>query len=456
MKKEQIEKEQSEGKQNDKSLVEIYDNDLDIEITDEQKIVDGEMDETHIIKLPKNVRQIGIIDKKSRIYIEDYVVTYLKQNARERAEVFGAAALYGKITYIENIKYVFVIGAFYQDISAQNEIEEGPSEAVLNLCKNTNKEWFDDLAPVGIAVFHKSNMHIPVKWHQKGNLVRLVGRGEVFIDIQTDDEETQYSFIHDDGVEIKDGHFIFYDKNEKMQSFLVHWHEQDKIPDLEERDEIVSENCRIALEDKKENRKQNFSMFSSVATSALILFGMCMIGINIMNQNAADASSDSVYVSTASKNQAYKETEPTSYINTDDNKRVDDEIISIDTDGVNDNNLLSLDEFITNQSTAYIVSEEKNETNDNKEDSAGIQSESDEDKVADLTESKDCVAGDDVINVIDEIKYSQYKIQKGDTLYEICMRRYGTITYLNDICNRNNIEDQNSIYYGQIIELPEK
>lgn len=440
---------------NDNKLVEVYDNNVAENIANEQK---DDANESIVIKLPKNVRQIGTIDKKSRIYIEDYVVTYLKQIAKEQNLSLGVAALYGKLTYIDNIKYVFVVGAYYQNIDETTEIEEGPTEAIINLCKNANKEWFDELLPVGVAIFHGANMHIPAKWHQKVNLARLVGRGEVFIDVQAE-EEAQYSFIHDDGVEIKDGHFIYYDKNEMMQSFLVHWHEKDKLPDLEARDEIVAENCRIVLEDKKENRKQSYSVFSSVATTALILFGMCAIGFNIMEHSAEDTSSDSVLVSTLSKDQAYKETEPASFITTNDRDYDIDnsEVISSNNIDTNDNNMLSLNDFIVSQDGTEGTSVVEAQLADNQENNES-QSMTDEKEItdADPEVKVDNVSSEDVINVIDEMKYSQYKIQKGDTLYEICMKKYGTVSYLNDICNRNDIEDQDSIYYGQVIELPEK
>ena len=47
------------------------------------------------LDLPKNVRQIGEPEENRKIYIEDYVVTYLKRMAKEAALNSRAAVLLG-------------------------------------------------------------------------------------------------------------------------------------------------------------------------------------------------------------------------------------------------------------------------------------------------------------------------------------------------------------------------
>ena len=47
-----------------------------------------------------------------------------------------------------------------------------------------------------------------------------------------------------------------------------------------------------------------------------------------------------------------------------------------------------------------------------------------------------------------------YMIKQGDTLAKICMQYYGSLSKMGEICERNQIEDKDSIYYGQKIVLP--
>ena len=63
------------------------------------------------MELPKNVTQIGETDKFCKIYMEDYVVSYMKQMNRLAEDKTLGLALYGKYSAEENISYYFVYGA---------------------------------------------------------------------------------------------------------------------------------------------------------------------------------------------------------------------------------------------------------------------------------------------------------------------------------------------------------
>ena len=47
-----------------------------------------------------------------------------------------------------------------------------------------------------------------------------------------------------------------------------------------------------------------------------------------------------------------------------------------------------------------------------------------------------------------------YKVERGDTLYTISKKIYGDISYVHKICELNNISDPDNIRYGQKIILP--
>lgn len=63
--------------------------------------------------LPKHIRQIGIPNEKYRIYIEDYVYTFLKKIAEKaEEEEKGAAAVFtGEIKWNSGTGYLFIRGA---------------------------------------------------------------------------------------------------------------------------------------------------------------------------------------------------------------------------------------------------------------------------------------------------------------------------------------------------------
>ena len=68
------------------------------------------------ITLPKNIRQIGMPTGNRRIYIEDYVMTYLKQLANPNSTFARGAILVGEVQRNGQADVIYVSGA----LAAQN------------------------------------------------------------------------------------------------------------------------------------------------------------------------------------------------------------------------------------------------------------------------------------------------------------------------------------------------
>ena len=63
------------------------------------------------LDLPKNVRQIGEPEENRKIYIEDYVITYLKRFAKEEPLGSRIAVLLGDSERMGGIPYLFIRSA---------------------------------------------------------------------------------------------------------------------------------------------------------------------------------------------------------------------------------------------------------------------------------------------------------------------------------------------------------
>lgn len=60
------------------------------------KVGSGEI--SRLIRLPKNIKQIGQADSGKRIYIEDYVVTFIRQRGKDnRYVLLGSSGMVGEI-----------------------------------------------------------------------------------------------------------------------------------------------------------------------------------------------------------------------------------------------------------------------------------------------------------------------------------------------------------------------
>lgn len=63
------------------------------------------------MELPKNITQVGEADKYCKIYMEDYVISYIKQMNHLAEEQKKAVAFYGKRRTEGEISYIFCYGA---------------------------------------------------------------------------------------------------------------------------------------------------------------------------------------------------------------------------------------------------------------------------------------------------------------------------------------------------------
>ena len=63
------------------------------------------------IKLPRNIRQIGSPNPYHRIYIEDYVITYLNKLALPSHTYSRGAILLGTYKKAEDYQVLFISGA---------------------------------------------------------------------------------------------------------------------------------------------------------------------------------------------------------------------------------------------------------------------------------------------------------------------------------------------------------
>ncbi len=129
--------------------------------------------------MPDIVRRIGYIDEQNRVYIEDYVYSYLN-GVREKADFIPLrAALFGHVIRKENAYCAMIYGAS----RVVEELEYGRNEEEIR------KEFFEDYELIGYVNIVKNKQAVP----EKGK-----------------------------------GYFIFYESNEAMQNYLSFCYEREK------------------------------------------------------------------------------------------------------------------------------------------------------------------------------------------------------------------------------------
>ncbi|MBP3469376.1 MAG: LysM peptidoglycan-binding domain-containing protein [Lachnospiraceae bacterium] len=415
------------------------------------------------IRLPKNVRQIGTIDKSAIIYIEDYVVTYLNQMARKEKLSFGVAALYGRTVFEKDIKYVFISGAVFEEdrpalqSSPNDVIENGPTKAMLSSFHENKEKYFSELTSVGIAVIHSDSVRVPDAFKRKNRMGNLPGRGAVMIDLDTDGDGAEYYFYNEEGIALQEGHYIYYEKNDMMQSFLVEWHECEQTGLSEEPLDFVAGTCRMVMDDKKEDRIQERSANWVSASGLLSLIIISAIGILVMNhyrETAADGTS-AMQTSELSVSSGQADTEETI------NLQTGTDVMAVVEEGMDTGQAEMTEPAEQTYPDGSGVEQTQSEVTqpvqvpETTEDVVEVTTEEAAEIEEAASESVNAGETTESQNISEELTFPlEYRIEKGDTLFGICRRYYGTVERVSAVCEYNQIEDQDSIFYGQTIVLP--
>ncbi len=210
------------------------------------------------ITLPKNIRQIGLPTGERRIYIEDYVMTYLTQLANPNSTFARGAILVGECVKGENGVVIFISGA----LAAQNlelDLEEATFEGeTWSYIYQEVKTHFPDLEVVGWFLsrmgFSTEVNDMIVKLHMDN----FAGVNKVLYIMDSLEGEDAFYMTEGEGLRRQSGYYIYYARNEAMQNFMIEakGNEVSKETDeVEEKDEAMLRNYRRIMEERAHNAR---------------------------------------------------------------------------------------------------------------------------------------------------------------------------------------------------------
>lgn len=375
------------------------------------------------MELPKNIIQVGKPDKIHKIFVEDYVVSYIKQLYKAYEEKTVGLALYGKYCEEADLNYYFLYGA---------AVVEGLENRGPYLSQ-VEKEEIED---IGKRFFEEYQF---LAW----------------CNIKGEPVESFFVQVQGKGIEIN-GYACFYEKNESMLNYMLingtkKKEEQAEVPSQEKRpargewksyEYVKAANQTTKVTSKKAKGITKKTEFMKVAAAAVFL-GLCVIGITTLNdfdkiKDLQVAARQVIASLTEQKLPDAEESEKTPPI-----------------DGVSGNVSGNMVTVPTQQQTketedapsssVTTVSENKPEENIQAQDTPVIETNQ---EVNDTPADAEIVATEETVLPI------MYTIVKGDTLISICTKEYGSIDNIKKICEMNGIADPDDIKVGQTILLP--
>ena len=374
-------------------------------------------------QLPKNIRQIGSPVGHTKVYIEDYVITFLNALAMDRNTFVRGAILFGEKKNISNDTVIFVRGA----IEGQNlelDLDEAVfDDAVWREIYQQKDRFFPDLEVIGWAL---SRMGFSVRLNdkiKKTHFENFPGEGKVLYMVDHLEQEDAFYVYRGQDLVRQNGYYIYYERNPMMQDYLVERNQKIREAQSYEnmleakRDEKVIRQFRekISKTAKASNRRAMLRKVTSAAAAAMVLVvGGTMyyyakndtsVDLKDMVRGAVQTMGDGV------KNQISKGEE-------------DDEIPS-----------------------TLETEEETEETTQNTEETS-TQKETSTRKETSET------AATTAASARNTNSSQTYTVRRGDTLVSISKRMYGTQKKVEQIKNANGIEDGDHIYPGQKLLIP--
>lgn len=461
-------------------------------------------------KLPKNIRQIGDRDDTVRLYIEDYVSTYLKRLFPSGGQDLRAGLLLGTERTENGVPFIFVDGALeMEDVTAEGEKVEF-TEAAWKKAYQSMEESFPRRTVQGWFLCGAPGCTLsPLNyWKQHGQYFSEKNQ-LMYLNSGLEGEESVY-VTSDDGFYCLKGYSIYYDKNQMMQDYMICRKDVRRV-ESGAGDRVIRD-FRERMEDRK---KEAVSQRHTVRNLGLLCSTMSMVilagGVAMMNNYQKMQEMETVLVSVLPegarpwdpdreereesapviveeiKGRIYPKTEEESnrLVGSSAGGEKGEEIVKMEPDPektaeIQEKQELS-QETALESSAPELPAEAQPESQNSGDglrepESQGAEFQKSESQTEDPSaESRETQADGNPKAQASEHQGSEtasqetkeaaapatdkkpggtYAVGDGETLYGICFKLYGNVNHVEDICALNGMTDMNHVAAGQKLILP--
>ncbi len=169
--------------------------------------------------LPKNIRQIGSPRGRHKIYIEDYVYTYLKNMAQKKESC--AVIFLGESQVMKDIRYTFISGAIECGAGVFQWDSICLDDSFWTYIEEERKQYFSEKEIVGWFLGKTGQAMELTSVVEAAHRKYFSGRDKVLMLMDILEEEEAF-FIYDQGyLQKREGYYIYYEKNLPMQEYMV-------------------------------------------------------------------------------------------------------------------------------------------------------------------------------------------------------------------------------------------
>lgn len=405
--------------------------------------------------IPKNVRQIGELDSEVRLYVEDYVNTFIRKCAKGSGLVLGA--LVGEWYPGADKEYLFVEGAVQAEgfYAADGRIRM--TDEVWSGIYGKLEEFFSGKSICGWFLCGRETENCDVGMLREFMYENLSREKRALIVCDTEREEEDFYVYDREFIREQSGYYLFYERNESMQSYMVTTSVAVRTDPVAV--DAVTTNVRTRTVSPREIPARQAS--SPMISAAALVIGVIALAFGIVTINHYEQLKEmkSVLTGLTGALLGNSETEsPTGESTEDDEDRTVGGLIIEDVEG---GLSFSTEEVTTEENTTEEVEDagatEGTEGGDNAEPSESAGENSVEGN-ATPTGSDESTAGTEQEPATEVVtpEYRTYVVEAGETLASICYGVYGRRdeSLIDKICEINQIADKNQIYVGQKLLIP--
>lgn len=441
-------------------------------------------------KLPKNIRQIGERDLNVKLYVEDYVNTYLKRLYPTGGQDLRVGLLVGEIRTQEGMPYLFVDGALEMEDVVRDGSKVDFTEEAWDRAYHAIEEMFPKRTVLGWFLCSVPDRVLsPLNyWKQHGRYFPEKNQ-LMYLSCGLDGEESVYVASEDGFYKLR-GYCIYYERNQMMQDYMVSRRDVRRVESGTK--ETIIRDFRQKMEDNKEDARRRRSTLGSLQTACGVLSVLVLAcGVAMFNNYHRIKEMESVIASALPEDMEEKWS---GFLGKEQETKEQGELLFEEVAGevypTKPNSVIEPESMPSGGNTvmAGSLGEEGNLTIDfgmqapESQDALtagaegsglesgqaqeihedGVQSqetyESQETKAENPAEESAKTSQGEEASAAQPVQVPSdaivHVVKDGETLYGICIEYYHSVNNLPQICQWNQLGDENRLSVGQELYLP--
>ena len=203
---------------------------------------------------PARVKQMGGMESSIKIFMEDYVYTYLYQYGRSGGGKEKLAALVGRHYVVNGQETVVISGAIQAKETVQENGVERFTDETWEYIGGQMQKYFTGMSIVGWVHCQPGFGAFLMAKDEGFHREYFKEKWQVLYVLDTVDKLDTFYICNEEGTGLRQarGYFVYYDKNREMQEYML---ENSMVKPKETQVQEEQEAAAVLIEERRERRK---------------------------------------------------------------------------------------------------------------------------------------------------------------------------------------------------------